>query len=90
MKLYTEEQVLNSMLSMKTYIEKYDESVIDTIVEKHLKSLGGIEIPSDEEIEKESFDLYANHNTYSLNVRQYKAFKRGAKFVIDKIQGGEK
>jgi len=90
MKLYTEEQVLNSMLSMKTYIEKYDESLIDTIVEKHLKSLGSIEIPSDEEIEKESFDLYANHNTYSLNVRQYKAFKRGAKFVIDKIQGGEK
>jgi ribosomal protein L32 len=48
-----------------------------------------IELPSDEEIEKESFDLYANHNTYSLNVRQYKAFKRGAKFVIDKIQGGK-
>ena len=46
--LYTEEQVLNSMLSMKTYIEKYDESVIDTIVEKHLKSLGGIELPSDD------------------------------------------
>ena len=42
MKLYTEEQVLNSMLSMKTYIEKYDESIIDSIVEKHLKSLGGI------------------------------------------------
>ena len=52
MKLYTEEQVLNSMLSMKTYIEKYDESVIDSIVEKHLKSLGGIELPSDEEIKK--------------------------------------
>jgi hypothetical protein len=52
MTLYTEEQVLNSMLSMKTYIEKYDESVIDSIVEKHLKSLGGIELPSDEEIKK--------------------------------------
>jgi hypothetical protein len=52
MKLYTEKQVLNSMLSMKTYIEKYDESVIDSIVEKHLKSLGGIELPSDEEIKK--------------------------------------
>ena len=48
-----------------------------------------IELPSDEEIEKESFDLYANHNTYSLNVRQYKAFKRGAKWMRDKIQGGE-
>ena len=51
-KIYTEEQVLNSMISMKTYIEKYDESVIDSIVEKHLKSLGGIELPSDEEIKK--------------------------------------
>ena len=49
-----------------------------------------IQLPSDEEIDKKSFDLYANHNTYSLNVRQYKAFKRGAKFVIDKIQGGNK
>ena len=57
MKLYTEEQVLNSMLSMKTYIEKYDESVIDSIVEKHLKSLGGIELPSDEEIDEKAFQV---------------------------------
>jgi len=53
------------------------------------KEQKSIELPSDEEIEKESFDLYANHNTYSLNVRQYKAFKRGAKWMRDKIQGGE-
>jgi hypothetical protein len=55
-----------------------------------VNSLTPIELPSDEEIEKESFDLYANHNTYSLNVRQYKAFKRGAKWMSDKIQGGNK
>ena len=53
------------------------------------KEQRSIELPSDEEIEKESFDLYANHNTYSLNVRQYKAFKRGAKWMSNKIQGGE-
>lgn len=87
MKLYTEEQVLNSMLSMKTYIEKYDKSVIDTIVEKHLKSLGGIEIPSDEEIEKE-----ARYSTlgWGYEFGMNDGFKKGAKFVIDKIQGGEK
>jgi len=51
------------------------------------KEQKSIELPSDEEIEKESFDLYANHNTYSLNVRQYKAFKRGAKWMRNKIQG---
>ena len=71
---------------MKTYIQKYDESVIDSIVEKHLKSLGGIELPSDEEIEDASFDLYANHSRYLLHVRQYKAFKRGAKWMRDKIR----
>jgi len=54
------------------------------------KEQKSIELPSDEEIEKESFDLYANHNTYSLNVRQYKAFKRGAKWMRNKIQGGNK
>jgi len=87
MKLYTEEQVLNSMLSMKTYIEKYDESVIDTIVEKHLKSLGGIEIPSDEDIEKEApYSTLGWGYEFGMN----DGFKKGAKFVIDKIQGGEK
>jgi hypothetical protein len=86
MKLYTEEQVLNSMLSMKTYIEKYDESVIDTIVEKHLKSLVSIEIPSDEEIKKimeldgMEFDEFDPYDVSYLG---------GACWMRNKIQGGE-
>ena len=86
MKLYTEEQVLNSMLSMKTYIEKYDESVIDSIVEKHLKSLGGIELPSDEEIKKMmeldgmEFDEFDPYDASYLG---------GATWMRNKIQGGE-
>jgi hypothetical protein len=86
MKLYTEEQVLNSMLSMKTYIEKYDESVIDSIVEKHLKSLGGIELPSDEEIKKimeldgMEFDEFDPYDVSYLG---------GATWMRNKIQGGE-
>jgi hypothetical protein len=61
-------------------------------IDEIVNDITPIELPSDEEIEKESFDLYANHNTYSLNVRQYKAFKRGAKWMRDKIriQGGNK
>lgn len=43
MKLYTEEQVKNSMNSMKTYIEKYNENVIDKIIENHIRALGDIE-----------------------------------------------
>jgi predicted solute-binding protein len=77
-KLYTEEEVRRA-------IELSDGRSTDEV----FAGLTPIELPSDEEIEKESFDLYANHNTYSLNVRQYKAFKRGAKWMSNKIQGGE-
>jgi len=86
MKLYTEEQV-RQMLEVCRDSDLYDHILtFDDI----LKTETPIELPSDEEIEKESFDLYANHNTYSLNVRQYKAFKRGAKWMRNKIKGGNK
>jgi len=77
-KLYTEEEVRRA-------IELSDGRSTDEV----FAGLTPIELPSDEEIEKESFDLYANHNTYSLNVRQYKAFKRGAKWMRNKIQGND-
>jgi hypothetical protein len=80
MKLYTEEQVIKM-------IEKSRETGLTA--EFLILATTSIELPSDEEIEKESFDLYANHNTYSLQVRQYKAFKRGATWMRDKIQGDQ-
>ena len=83
MKLYTEEQVLRGIVLAR--LHEYSHSQ-----EELLGLLTPIELPSDEGISEESFDLYANHNTYSLNVRQYKAFKRGAKWMRDKIQGGNK
>ena len=85
MKLYTEEQVFKAIQMADKYHYLLTSEECDIV-----NSLTPIELPSDEEIEKESFDLYANHNTYSLNVRQYKAFKRGAKWMSDKIQGGNK
>jgi hypothetical protein len=84
MKLYTEEQV-RKMLEVCIDSDLYEHILT---FEDILKTEIPIELPSDEEIEKESFDLYANHNTYSLNVRQYKAFKRGATWMREKIQGG--
>ena len=83
MKLYTEEQVLEIIANINRDVHVSSQELLEGIEVDH------IELPSDEEIEKESFDLYANHNTYSLNVRQYKAFKRGAKWMRDKLQGGE-
>ena len=92
-KLYTEEQVRKAIeLSRDTHPQGMGyvvKDVYDYSMDEVVDLLTHIELPSDEEIEKESFDLYANHNTYSLNVRQYKAFKGGAKWMRDKIQGGK-
>jgi hypothetical protein len=83
MKLYTEEQVLEIIANINRDVHVSSQELLEGIEVDH------IELPSDEEVEKESFDLYANHNTYSLQVRQYEAFKRGAKWMRNKIQGGE-
>ena len=80
MKLYTEEQVIKM-------IEKSRETGLTA--EFLILATTSIELPSDGEIEKESFNLYANHSRYLLHVHQYKAFKRGAKWMRDKIHGGE-
>ena len=80
-KIYTEEQLRNSMLSMKTYIFKYNESVIDSIIEKHIKALGVVELPSDDEIER-----YLNNHSYEFE----NGFKDAIEFMKNKIQGGNK
>jgi len=78
MKLYTEEQLLNTIKSIRHYDDVYDEKVARERIEKHLKALQPIELPSDEEIE--------NYARQSGLVHPF--VSRGAKYVIDKIQGG--
>ena len=73
MKLYTEEQILNSMKSVKYYIEHYNENVIDSIIDKHLKALQPIELPSDEEIEE---GLFHQSNEYSYGYKDAFNFMR--------------
>ena len=85
-KLYTEEQVIEMTKAACTAGHNNDAFIFWEVY----KNITPIELPSDEEIEKESFDLYANHSRYLLHLRQYKAFKRGAKWMRDKIQGGIK
>lgn len=87
MKLYTEEKLRNSMLSMKTYINVYDESVIDRIIENHIKALKEAELPSDEDIREERL-LQFPDSEYANRANDRLAFYCGARFVINKIQGG--
>jgi hypothetical protein len=75
MKLYTEEEIIRA-------IELSDCRSIDEV----LAGLTPIELPSDEEIDKEAFQVpYDNaRGFYDLQ------FIKGAKWMRDKIQGGNK
>ena len=53
-----------------------------------LEQFTPIELPSDEEIGTIAMALYGFKATSIKEVLEYKAFKRGAKMVISKIQGG--
>ena len=83
MKLYTEEQV-RKMLEVCIDSDLYEHILT---FEDILKTETPIELPSDEEISEESMDLYGKLSASLNDVLQYKAFKRGAKWVLNKIQG---
>ena len=75
MKLYTTEEI------RKFFTEKYDEGLsIDELIE----ILTPIQIPSDEEIEDASLE----ENNDDLSPAE--EFQSGAKWMRDKIQGGNK
>jgi hypothetical protein len=85
MKLYTEEQLLNTADAIRDYLKNYPEKFHESMIEKHLKNLTPIELPSDEEIDEKAFQVpYDNtKDFYDLQ------FIKGAKWMRDKIQGGE-
>ena len=71
MKLYTEEQVRKAHQNGRN--GGHNETYYET--DEYVKSLTPIELPSDEEIEKESDRYLAPH-----------AFREGAKWVIEQIK----
>jgi hypothetical protein len=89
MKLYTEEQVKKAIEMARS---SYNFFSTPFIYGEHevIQQLKSIELPSDEEISAESMDLFGKNSTSINDILQYKAFKRGAKWMRDKIQGGNK
>ena len=82
MKLFTEEQmhsvILLALGRHGIYIpNKHYQDLIDLLT--------SIELPSDEEISAESMDLFGKNSTSINDILQYKAFKRGANWMRDKI-----
>ena len=59
-KLYTEEELLNTIDAIRDYLKNYPEKFHESMIEKHLKNLAPIEFPSDEEIEEKLNVAYGN------------------------------
>lgn len=72
MKLYTEEQVINALQLAHSHITS-----LQNIIERRLTP---IELPSDEEIE--------NKINNDIHIESDADFFNGAKWMRDKIQGG--
>ena len=93
MKLYTEEQILNAYYNGWHY---RSVSFVNGEVGKFqfyrdvfINSLTPIELPSDEEIREERL-LQFPDSEYANRANDRLAFYCGEKFVINKIQGGNK
>ena len=52
MELYTGQQLVNTIDAIRDYLKNYPEKFHESMIEKHLKNLTPIELPSDEEIEE--------------------------------------
>jgi hypothetical protein len=81
MKLYTEEQLINTAEAIRDYLKNYPEKFHESMIEKHLKNLTPIELPTEEQIEEKP----------KYWGKSYKiGFVDGKKWMRDKIQGGNK
>jgi len=81
-KLYTEEQLLYTIKFVQYYIEHYGKSVLPSIIEKHLKALSPIQLPTDEEIKEEVSKLKFSKEGYRGGIIE------GMIWMRDKIKGG--
>jgi len=83
MKLYTEEQVRQSLMKHQNAAMLLSIEQIDYLIEE----ITPIELPSDEKIREERL-LQFPDSEYANRANDRLAFYCGAKFVINKIQGG--
>ena len=81
MKLYTEEQLLNTVNAIQSYIQKFGIDGAQPTIKNHLKMLAPIKLPSDEEIEKEAFQIPFNNTNEFYD----KSFIKGAKWMKEQI-----
>ena len=89
MKLYTEEQMHTVMLLALGRYEIHSNRKVLKENQDLIDSLTSIELPSDEEIREERL-LQFPDSEYANRANDRLAFYCGARFVKNKIQGGNK
>ena len=82
MKLYTEIDVKAIIIDFikNDYILRHEN------MEASIGVIKPIELPSDEEVSKVATIVYGGEDAGIHDILQYKAFKRGAKYVINKLK----
>lgn len=87
LKLYTEEQVLNTVNAIQSYIENFGKDGAQPTIKNHLKMLAPISLPSDEEIDVECRKLpYEKHiDDGQYNDGQMAGFELGAYWMRQQI-----
>ena len=81
MKLYTEEQLHNTVVAVSNYLDDINLGRAQEKIEKHLKALQPLELPSDEEILKVALENTNNINEQIL-------FNNGAIYILRKVLNG--
>jgi hypothetical protein len=105
MKLYTEEQVRDAFKAGMSACMKHKDWALainypnKIELSEYMQSINSIELPSDEEIDRESEVLYPINkggsmwmpSRYDIDKKnRQEGFLDGAKWMRDKIQGGNK
>ena len=80
MKLYTEEQLHNTVVAVSNYLDDINLGRAQEKIEKHLKALQPIELPSDEEIKKLELEYAINFGT-NMGI----GFKIGCQWMKEQI-----
>jgi len=83
LKLYTEEQLLNTAEAIRDYIKNYPEKFHESMIKKHLTALTPIELMTYDEL------MYIIEPLLNTTDEFDKGFRNGVQWLREKIQGGE-
>jgi hypothetical protein len=82
-KLYTEEQLLNTAEAIRDYLKNYPEKFHESMIKKHLTALTPIELMTYDEL------MYIIEPLLNTTDEFDKGFRNGVQWLREKIHGGD-